>query len=156
MVQEAALITVSAGVRVLWLVSGLDVGGSLRLGGVETGALENDVDVEFGPREFGRVGHRIDGDFLAVHDDGTGGDNRLSVFSKDGVLVIHRVLSFTELAGESTLGGVVLQKVGKHFGTCEVIDGDDFVTIRLEHLTERQTTDTAKTVDSNSIHVELG
>jgi hypothetical protein len=46
--------------------------------------------------------------------------------------------------------------VGKHFGACEVIDGDNFITISLEHLTERQTTDTAKTVDSNSIHVELG
>jgi hypothetical protein len=46
--------------------------------------------------------------------------------------------------------------VGKHFGACEVIDGDDFITVSLEHLTERQTTDTAKTVDSDSIHVELG
>jgi hypothetical protein len=66
------------------------------------------------------------------------------------------VLSFTKLAGETTLGGVVLQKVSKHFGACEVIDGDYFVTISLEHLTESQTTDTAKTVDSNSIHVKLG
>ena len=79
----------------------------------------------------------------------------LAVFSEDGVLVIHRVLSFTELAGEATLGGVVLQKVSKHFGAGEVIDGDNFITISLEHLTESQTTDTAKTVDSDSIHVEL-
>ena len=66
------------------------------------------------------------------------------------------MLSFTELAGEATLGGVVLQEVSKHFGAGEVIDGDNFVTISLKHLTERQASDTAKTVDSNSIHVELG
>jgi hypothetical protein len=65
------------------------------------------------------------------------------------------VLSLTELTGETTLGGVVLEKVGKHFGTCEVVDGDNFITIGLKHLTECQTTDTAKTVDSNSIHTEL-
>ena len=138
------------------LRAGLDVRGGLLLGGVEAGALEDDIHFEFAPRELSRIGLRIDGDFLAVHDDGTGGDNRLAVFSEDGVLVIHRVLSFTELAGEATLGGVVLQEVSKHFGAGEVIDGDHFVTISLEHLTERQTTDTAKTVDSNSIHVELG
>ena len=137
------------------LRAGLDVSGGLSLGGVETGALEDDVDIEFAPREFSSIGLSVDGDFLAVHDDGTGGDNRLTVFSEDGVLVIHRVLSFTELAGESTLGGVVLQKVSKHFGACEVIDGDNFITISFEHLTESQTTDTAKTVDSDSIHVEL-
>ena len=56
----------------------------------------------------------------------------------------------------TVLGGVVLQEVSKHFGAGEIIDGDHFVTISLEHLTESQTTDTAKTVDSNSIHVELG
>jgi hypothetical protein len=65
------------------------------------------------------------------------------------------VLSFTELAGEATLSGVVLQKVSKHFGAGEVIDGDNLITISLEHLTESQTTDTAKTVDSNSIHTEF-
>jgi hypothetical protein len=45
--------------------------------------------------------------------------------------------------------------VSKHFGAGEVIDGDNLITISLEHLTESQTTDTAKTVDSNSIHTEF-
>ncbi len=137
------------------LCAGLDVCGSLCLGGVETCALENNVYLQLAPGEFCRVGFCIDGDFLTVNDDGTGSDNGLSVFCEDCVLIIYRVLAFTELAGETALGGVILEKMGEHFRTGEVIDGDYFVTVSLKHLTERQTADTAKTVDCNSIHMNF-
>ena len=129
--------------------------GSLCLGGIETCALENHVNFQFAPREFCSVGFCIDGDLLAVNDDGTRSNYGLAVFGEDCVLIIYSVLSFTELTCETTLGGIVLEKVSEHFRTGEVIDGDNFVTISLEHLTECQTTDTAKTVDCNSIHIEL-
>ena len=47
------------------------------------------------------------------------------------------------------LRGVVLQQVREHLGGSQVVDGDDFVALSAEHLTERQTTDTAKTIDCN-------
>ena len=53
------------------LCAGLDVSGSLCLGGIETCALENHVNFQFAPREFCSVGFCIDGDLLAVNDDGT-------------------------------------------------------------------------------------
>jgi hypothetical protein len=134
------------------LCTGLDVSGSLSLGGIETSALENYIDVKLSPGKLSGVGLCIDGDFLSVHDDGTGSDNGFAVLSEDCILIIHSVFSLTELAGEAALGGVVLEEVGKHLGACEIIDGDYFVTISFEHLTESQTADTAKTVDCNSIH----
>ncbi len=137
------------------LGTSLDVSGSLFLGSVETGALEHYIHIQFAPREFGGVRLCINSDLLAVHDDGTGSDNGFSVFCEHSVLIVHSVLSFTELAGETTLSSVVLEKVSKHFRTCEVIDGDYLVTICFEHLTESQTTDTAKTVDCNFIHMKM-
>jgi hypothetical protein len=49
----------------------------------------------------------------------------------------------------TTLSGVVLEKVSKHRGLGEVVDSYDFVTLSTEHLTECETTDTAKAVNSN-------
>lgn len=54
-----------------------------------------------------------------------------------------------DLAQERTQRGVVLQQVRQHSGAGQVVDGDDFVAVRLEHLTESQTADTAKTIDRN-------
>ena len=47
------------------------------------------------------------------------------------------------------LRGVILQKMRKHLGGGQVVDGDDFVALSAEHLTESQTADTAKTIDRN-------
>ena len=52
------------------LGAGLDMGGSLLLGGVETGALEHDVNAELAPRALSGVLDRVDLDFLAFDNDG--------------------------------------------------------------------------------------
>ena len=58
------------------LGAGVDVSLGLGLGGVEAGALEDDVDVELAPGQVGGVGLLVDLDLLAVDDDGilSGGD----------------------------------------------------------------------------------
>ena len=47
------------------------------------------------------------------------------------------------------LRGVVLQQVREHLRGRQVVDGDDFVALSAEHLTESQTANTAKTIDRN-------
>ena len=37
----------------------------------------------------------------------------------------------------------------EHFGACEVVDCNNFITFCAEHLSERETSDTTKTVDSD-------
>ena len=49
----------------------------------------------------------------------------------------------------SALSGVVLQQVSQHLGAGQVVDSDDLEALSTEHLTESQTADTAKTIDSN-------
>ena len=59
-------------------------------------------------------------------------------------------------AGIVALGGVVLQQVSQHLGRGQVVDSDDFEALSAEHLTESQTADTAKTVNSNfNRHVDF-
>ena len=53
------------------------------------------------------------------------------------------------VTGVVALRGVVLQKVGEHIRGGEVVDGDDLRALVAEHLTESQTTNAAKAVDSN-------
>ena len=113
------------------LGAGVDVSLSLSLGGVETGALENDVDVEVAPGQVVSVGLGVDLDLLAVDDDGVLG-------SLD--LVIARVVA---------LRGVILQQVREHVGRGEVVDGNDLGALVTEHLTESQTADATKAVNSN-------
>ena len=52
------------------LGAGVDVGLGLGLGGVEAGALEDDVDVEIAPRQVVGVGLLVDLDGLAVDGNG--------------------------------------------------------------------------------------
>ena len=59
------------------------------------------------------------------------------------------MLVLTDLAQERALSGVVLEQVSQHLGAGQVIDGNNFVALSLKHLTESQTADTAKTIDSN-------
>src|SRR5699024_1955712 len=79
----------------------------------------------------------VDLDLLAVDDDGVLG-------GRNGVLVL------ADLAAEGALSGIVLQQVSQHLGAGQIVDGDDLVTLSVEHLTESQTANAAKTIDSNS------
>ena len=82
---------------------------------------------------------------------GFGGCNKEEIIDNGG--------SMLSMYGQPTavfkMLGTVKNQSGKPVKGIRVVI-DNFITISLEHLTERQTTDTAKTVDSNSIHVELG
>ena len=113
-----------------------DVSHALLFAGVEAGALQNNVNADLAPRAILSVLNGIDLDLLAIDDDGILG-------SFDGVLVL------TDLAQERALSGVVLEQVSQHLGAGQVIDGNNFVALSLKHLTESQTADTAKTIDSN-------
>ena len=109
----------------------------LGLAGVEAGALEDDVNAELAPGQISRVGHLVDNDLLAV-------DNDVVVFAF-ALMEINGVA----LRNIVALRGVVLQQVREHLGGSQVVDGDDFVALSAEHLTESQTADTAKTIDRN-------
>ena len=78
------------------------------------------------PRAILSILNCVDGDLLAVDDD-------VILASLNGVLVL------ADLAQERALCGVVLQQVSQHSGAGQIVDGDDFVTVSLEHLTESQT-----------------
>ena len=110
---------------------------ALLLAGVEAGALQNDIHVQLAPRSILCVLDSVDLDLLAVDDDGI-------LSSLDGVL------AFADLAAERTLSSIVLQQVSQHLGAGQVVDCDDLVTLSIKHLTESQTANTTKTIDSNS------
>ena len=113
------------------LGASVDVGLALRLGGVEAGALQNNVHADLAPGQILGVLLSIDLDGLAVDSDGilTGGD------------LIGQ--------GVAALSGVVLQQMGQHSGAGQVVDRHDLITLSAKHLTESQTADAAKAIDSN-------
>ena len=80
------------------------------------------------------------------------GNNGLAILSKNSVLVSYSVLALTELAGEATLSGVILKEVCEHLRTGKVVDSYYFITFSLEHLTECEATNTAKTVNCYFCH----
>ena len=51
------------------LGAGIDVSLSLSLGGVETGALQDNVNTQLAPGQLGSVGLGVNGDLLAVDGD---------------------------------------------------------------------------------------
>ena len=110
---------------------------ALSLAGVEAGALQNDVNVQLAPGAVLGVLNGVDLDLLAVDDDGVLG-------GRNDVLVL------ADLAAEGALSGVVLQQVSQHLGAGQVVDSDDLVALSVKHLTESQTANAAKTIDSNS------
>jgi len=112
------------------------VSHGLLLGGVEAGALKNDVNIKLAPRAVVGILFGVDLDLFAVNDDGIIGS-------------FNGVFALTDVTEERTLGSVVLQKVSKHFGAGEVVDSDNFITLSVKHLTESKTTDAAETVNSN-------
>ncbi len=110
----------------------VDVSLSLRLGGIEAGALENDVDVKIFPRKVVSVRFLVDRDLLTI-------DNDVVLTETDSISL--RI---------AALGRIILQKVCKHFRRGQIVDRDDLKALCLEHLTECQTADTAKTIDCDS------
>jgi hypothetical protein len=101
-------------------------------GAVETGALENNINVVSSPRAVSSVLLSRDLDGLTVNSDGA-----CLIVSGNSVTVV------------TTLSGVVLEKVSKHRRLGKVVDSYDLVTLCAEHLTECETTDTAESVNSN-------
>ena len=116
------------------LGASVDVSLSLSLGSVETGALQDNVDTQLAPGQLGSVSLSVDGDLLAV-------DNDVVLASLDSVS--------TEGSSVSALSGVILQQVSQHLGGGQVVDSDNLKALSAEHLTESQTADTTKTIDSN-------
>ena len=110
----------------------VDVGLGLRLAGVEAGALEHDVNAQLAPRQLSSIGLGVDGDLLAVDGD-----------------VVLASLNDVALSSVVALGGVVLQQVSQHLGGSQVVDGDNFVALSAEHLTESKATNAAETINSN-------
>ena len=131
------------------LGAGVDVSLGLGLGGVEAGALEHDVNVQGFPGQVGRLGLGVDGDFLAVHGDGAGNLHGLAVFFEHGLFGFDGVLVFADHAAVTLLSGVILEQMSQHRGAGQVVDGNDLIPGSVEHLTESETADASKTVDSN-------
>ena len=114
----------------------VDVSHGLFLGSIETGAFENDVNIELTPGAVCCILFSIDSDFLTVNDDGIFG-------SFNGVLV------FADTTEVRTLSGIILEKMSEHCGAGEIVDSDDFIAFSAEHLAESETTDAAETINCN-------
>ena len=100
-------------------------------------AFKNNIDIKSTPRAVYSIFFSVDLDFLTVNDDGV-------------ISVINGVCgSGAQLAAETALSGVILEKVSEHLGAGEVVDSNYFVAFSTEHLAECETTDTTETVNSN-------
>ena len=55
----------------------------------------------------------------------------------------------TDSSAVPALSGVVLEEMSEHLGLGEVVDGDDFVSGGVEHLSECETSDSAESIDCN-------
>ncbi len=109
----------------------IDMSLSLRLAGVEAGALENDVNSKLSPRKVLRISFLVDRDLLAVYRDG---------ILAEGNLIAELV---------SALCAVILQKMSKHLRAGKIVDRDNIKSLCPKHLSESKTTDAAKTVNRN-------
>ena len=113
------------------LCAGLQMSLSLGLCRVEARALEHNIDIVLAPRDLGCIRLCIDVDLLAVDLDET-----IAVFDRIRILI-------------TPLCGVILQEMCEHRRARQIVDRDDLIAGSIEHLTECETTDTAKTIDSN-------
>jgi len=132
-----------------FLGAGFDVGHGFLFGAIEASALEHDVDAELTPGEVHGFGFGIDGDLLAIDDDGARDLDGLAVFLVFRFDGIDGVEILADDAAITLLGGVVLQEVGEHLGAREVVDGDDFVAFGTKHLTESETANASESVNRN-------
>ena len=98
--------------------------------GEEARALQHNVYADLCPGQVFRILFGQDLDPLAIDGDGS-------------------FIGFNGVALVTALRGVIFQQVRQHLRAGEVVDRDDLVAFRAEHLTERQTADPAKTIDRN-------
>ena len=113
------------------LRASLEVCRSLVLCRVEPRALEHNIDIVLAPGNLFGIRLCIDIDLLAVDCDGV-------VTCRDRIRILI-----------TPLRGVILQEMSEHRRARQIVDRDDLIAGSIEHLTERETTDTAKTIDSN-------
>ena len=113
------------------LCAGLDMRLSLCLCRVEARALEHDIDIMLAPGDLRCIRLCVDVDLLAVDRDGV-------LTGLNGICILI-----------ATLRGVILQEMGEHLRARQIVDCDDFIAGRIEHLTEGETTDTTESIDSN-------
>jgi len=59
------------------------------------------------------------------------------------------MFAFADAPAVGTLRGIILEQVCEHSGVGQVVDSDDLIPFCAEHLTERETTDTAEAIDGN-------
>ena len=104
---------------------------SLCLCRIEARALEHDIDVMLAPGDLRSIRLCIDIDLLAVDRDGV-------LTGLNGICILI-----------TTLRRVILQEMGEHLRARQIVDCDDFIAGRVEHLTEGETTDTTESIDSN-------
>ncbi len=129
-----------------FLRAGFEVALGLAGFGEEAGALEDDVDAEFFPRQSGwALLDAEDLDLLTC-------DYEDVVFREGGVGLFAGDVSL-----ERALGGVVFDEVGEVVSGDKIVDGDDFDFRAEESLfcdrAEDQATDAPKAVDSNFYHL---
>ena len=113
------------------LCAGLDMRLGLCLCRVEARALKHDIDIMLTPGDLRCIRLCVDVDLLAVDRDGV-------LTGLDGICILI-----------ATLRGVILQEMGEHLRARQIVDCDDFIAGRIEHLTEGETTDTTESIDSN-------
>ena len=126
-----------------FLRAGLNVSHRLFFGSVESGTFQNYVYAEFTPRKIRSLRASVDGDFLSVYGDGAGNNNGFAVFAENRILISYGM----SLSNVTALSRIVFQKVSKHFGARKVVDRNNFIAFRAEHLSERKTTDSSETVN---------
>ncbi len=113
------------------LCASVDMSLSFCLGGIETGALQNNIDIKFFPRKVMSICLFVDLDLGSVYDDG---------MICAGYKITLRITS---------LRRIILQKISKHIRAGQIVDSDNLKAFCLEHLTECKTSDTTKTVNCN-------
>jgi hypothetical protein len=59
------------------------------------------------------------------------------------------VETFADYSAITLLSCIILEKVSEHRGLSKVVDSNNIITLSAKHLSERETTDTAETINSN-------
>ena len=116
----------------------INVSLCLFLRSVETCAFQNNVNTNFAPRQFSSFCLCIDGQGLTINSDST-----CFIISRNSVLV------FADSACVTALCGIILQQVSEHRRLGQVVDSNNLITFSTEHLSECETADPAKSINSN-------
>jgi len=121
-----------------FLCACINVSLALLLGAVEACAFENNVNADLAPGKLVCLSHSIDLEGFAVNCDGT-----------CLIVSLYSVKTFADLAAVAALRCIVLEQLSKHRGLGKIVDSDNFVAFSTEHLSESETANAAKTINSN-------